>query len=133
MLLALDAAVLLVLGAWLIIAPGATAQAFRFTDLPVSAHYLLGLWGCALATLSIGYLAAAQDPLRHVVWVQVGIARGALEFVLGIVYVALGVVTLPMALFGIIVAGFIAVAYAVLYPRPQPTPPLPELGEGAGG
>ena len=34
----------------------------------------------------MGYLTAARNPIRHLVWVQVGIARGVLEFVLGAVW-----------------------------------------------
>jgi len=38
------------------------------------------------------YAVAATDPIRHVVWVQVGIARGTLECILGVLYLAWGVV-----------------------------------------
>jgi len=87
-IIVLDAAVLLLLGGLLILAPQHVAQAFHFENLPAGVNYLMGLWGCALATLAVGYCVAATDPLRHVVWVQVGIARGALECLLGAVYVA---------------------------------------------
>jgi len=112
-----DAAVLFLLGALLIFAPAQVERAFHFKDLPPAAGYMIGLWGCVVATLGIGYAVAATDPLRHVVWVQVGIARGALECLLGIIYLARGVVTFQQAGFGIIVAGAMAVAYIVLYPR----------------
>jgi hypothetical protein len=55
--------------------------------------------------------------MRHLVWVQVGIARGALECLLGVVYLGLGIVTWRQAAFGIITAAVIAIAYVVLYPR----------------
>ena len=71
------------------------------------------------ATLGIGYAVAAADPIRHVVWVQVGIARGALECILGLVYLGRGIVTFQQASFGIIVAALISIAYIALYPRPQ--------------
>lgn len=116
-LLMLDAAVLFLLGALLILAPGQVERAFDFKDLPEAVGYIIGLWGCVFATLGIGYVVAATDPLRHVVWVQVGIARGALECILGIVYLARGIVTFQQAGFGIIVAALISVAYIVLYPR----------------
>jgi hypothetical protein len=117
--LILDAAVLFVLGALLIFAPHQVVLAFHFGDLPAGVNYLISLWGCALATLAVGYCVAATDPLRHVVWVQVGIARGVLECLLGAVYVARGIVTFPQAAFGIIAAVVITVAYIVLYPRWQ--------------
>jgi len=116
-LLALDAAVLFLLGALLILSPRRVEFAFQFKDLPDGVSYIIGLWGCVLVTLAIGYAVAATDPVRHVVWVQVGIARGALECVLGTIYLARGVVTWPQAGFGIIVASLITVAYLVLYPR----------------
>src|SRR5438034_10142977 len=85
LLLMLDAAVLFLLGALLILAPGRVEQAFHFRDLPPAVGYMIGLWGCVIATLGIGYVVAATNPIRHVVWVQVGIARGSLECVLGVV------------------------------------------------
>src|SRR5258707_6434765 len=104
-LLILDAAVLFLLGTLLIFAPAQVERAFHFQDLPPAVGYMIGLWGCVFATLGIGYVIAATDPLRHVAWVQVGIARGALECVLGLVYLARGTVTFQQSGFGIIVAG----------------------------
>src|SRR2546426_4855606 len=101
-LLAMDAAVLFLLGLMLILAPTQVELAFRFKDLPAGVSYILGLWGCVLATLAIGYALAAMNPMRHVVWVQVGIARGALECVLGAVYLARGVVSWQQAGFGLL-------------------------------
>jgi hypothetical protein len=119
MLLMMDATVLVLLGALFIFAPRQIEAAFHFRDLPAGVDYLVGLWGCCLATLGIGYGIAAFDPRRHVAWVQVGIARGSLEVVFGAICIARGVVTWPQASFGIIVAAFIAGAYLVLYPRKE--------------
>src|ERR1051325_3234633 len=116
-LLMLDAAVLFLLSALLIFAPAQVERAFHFPDLPPAVGYMIGLWGCVFATLGLGYVVAATNPVRHVAWVQVGIARGALECVLGIVYLARGIVTFQQAGFGIIVAGLMALAYLALYPR----------------
>lgn len=125
-LLVLDAAVLLVLGVLLIGLPEQVAQAFRFEDLPQGVYFIIGLWGCVLATTGIGYAVAAHDPLRHVVWVQVGIARGALECVIGVIYMARGVVEFQQAGLGIVVGAIVAVGYAALYPRePRPAPGEP--------
>jgi hypothetical protein len=65
----------------------------------------------------MGYFFAAMDPIRNIVWVQVGIARGALECLLGVVYMARGIVTFQQAGFGIIVAALITTAYIIWYPR----------------
>src|SRR6266700_3419379 len=115
-LLVLVAVVLFLLGALLILAPRRVEFAFQFKDLPEGVSYIIGLWGCVLATMAIGYAVAALDPIRHVVWVQVGIARGALECVLGATYLARGIVTCHQAGFGIGVAAVITVAYLVFYP-----------------
>jgi hypothetical protein len=117
-LLALDAAVLFVLGLLLVLAPRQVELAFQFKDLPEGVSYIIGLWGCVLATVAIVYAVAALDPIRHLVWVQVGIARGALECALGAIYLARGIVTWQQAGFGILVAALITVAYILLYPRP---------------
>jgi hypothetical protein len=122
-LMMLDAAILFLLGALLIFAPRQVEIAFRFNDLPAAVSYLIGLWGCVFATMGIGYVVAATQPLRHLVWIQVGIARGALECVLGLVYLARGVVTWQQAAFGIIAAGLITGAYLALYPRGMPGQP----------
>jgi len=116
-LLMLDSAVLFLLGALLIFAPWHIETAFHFADLPAAVSYLIGLWGCVFATLGIGYLVAATDPVQHVVWVQVGIARGSLECLLGLVYLGRGVVTWQQAAFGIITAALITAGYLALYPR----------------
>jgi hypothetical protein len=115
--LLLDAAVLFLLGSLLIVAPKQVEVAFQFNDLPQGVSYIVSLWGCVLATLALGYAVAARDPIRHVAWVQVGIARSALECIVGAVYLARGIVTVQQAGFGVVVTALITVAYFVLYPR----------------
>ena len=123
-LLVVDAAVLFLLGGMLIFAPVQVEQAFHFQDLPPAVAYLLGMWGCLMATMGFGYLVAATYPLRYRVWINIGIIRGALECALGIVYLVRGTITLQQAGLGTLVAGLLAVAYVVLYPR-QPRPVVP--------
>ena len=116
LLLRLDAAVLFMLGVFLILVPTQIEVLFKFKDLPPAVSYLIGLWGCVFASMAMGYWVAAANPLRHVVWIQVGIARGALECILGGVYLTRGIVTWQQGGFGLIVAAFITIAYFVLYP-----------------
>lgn len=129
-LLMLDAAILFLLGALLILAPHVIEQAFGFSGLPAAVSYLIGLWGCLCATTAFGYVMAAADPLRHLIWIQIGMGRGALECALGIVYLAQGIVTFRQAGIGIIVAAAISLAYVALYPR---KPRLVEGGAGGAG
>jgi hypothetical protein len=118
-LLMLDAAVLFLIGACLVFAPNQVQIVFHFHDLPNSVNYLIGLWGCVFVTMAYGYVIAATHPIRHRVWVQVGIVRGTVECILGVVYLARGVVTWQQAGFGIITAAVITGAYTALYPRAQ--------------
>ena len=116
-LLVIDAAVLFLLGALLVFAPAQVEQAFHFKDLPPAVSYLIGMWGCVVGTMGLGYLVAATNPLRHRVWINIGIVRGALECALGLVYLARGIVTFQQAGLGTLVAGLMALAYMALYPR----------------
>ena len=115
-LLALDATVLLTLGGLFMALPSKVGLAFGFRDLAPAACYLIGLWGCALISLGIGYACAVGDPVRNVTWVRAGIVRGALECAFGFVVLGQHMVTWHQAAFGTIVAGAIAVAYLILYP-----------------
>ncbi len=119
MLMMMDAVVLAGLGVLFIAVPRRIEAVFHFQNLPPGVDYMIGLWGCVFATLGLGYGVAAVDPRRHVLWVQVGIARGLLEVAFGAVCVARGVATWDQAGFGITVAAFIAAAYAALYPRKE--------------
>ena len=115
--LLIDAAVLFLLGGLLIFVPLQVEHAFHFQDLPAGVSYIIGLWGCALATMGFGYVVAATNPVRHVVWVQVGILRGASECILGAICLARGIVTFQQVGLGIIVAALISLGYIALYPR----------------
>jgi hypothetical protein len=101
----------------LVFVPERVENAFYFKDLPGGVSYIIGLWGCGLATMSLGYVAAARNPVRHIAWIQVGIARGAAEFAFGLVCIARGLVTFRQAALGILVAGLMALGYVLLYPR----------------
>ena len=116
-LLAMDAAVLLALGALFMAMPAKVGLAFGFRDLPPAACYLIGLWGCALISLGVGYVYAAGDPVRNVTWVRAGIVRGGLECAFGVVVLGQHMVTWNQAAFGTIVAGAIAAGYLILYPK----------------
>ncbi|MEY2496207.1 MAG: hypothetical protein QOJ45_2699 [Verrucomicrobiota bacterium] len=120
-LLALDSALLFLLGTLLLVLPEQVEVAFGFAGLPAGVTYIVALWGCVLLTMAIGYWKASADPVRNFVWVQVGIARGALECGVGIIYLVRGVVTFRQAGLGTITAGLFAIAYLVLYPRPEKT------------
>ncbi len=116
MLLAVDATVLLAMGALFMAMPANVGLALGFRDLPTAVCYLIGLWGCALISLGIGYAYAVGDPVRNVTWVRVGIVRGLIECMFGFVVVAQHMVTWNQAAFGTVIAGAIAAGYVLLYP-----------------
>lgn len=116
LLLVLDAVVLFLLGTVLLLAPQRVEAAFHFHDLPTAVRYFTGMWGCVCLTMALGYAVAATNPVRHLIWVQVGIARGILECLVGAVYLWQGIVTFPQAGLGVVVAGAVALAYVLLYP-----------------
>ncbi|MDQ6630713.1 MAG: hypothetical protein M3Y82_03020 [Verrucomicrobiota bacterium] len=118
-LLILDAAVLFLLGAFLMFTPTQIERAFHFQNLPPAVSYFISMWGCVVGTMGFGYVVAATNPVRHRPWIQIGIARGILECVLGSVYLARSAVTFQQAGAGIIVAGLMAVLYLALYPRSE--------------
>ena len=119
MLMMMDAVVLTGLGALFIAMPRRIEAAFHFQNLPAGVDYMFGLWGCVFASLGLGYAVAAVDPRRNVLWVQMGIARGMLEVVFGVMCAVRQVVTWQQVGFGILVAGAIAAAYVALYPAKE--------------
>ena len=117
MLMAMDATVLALLGLAFIVFPGQIETAFQFKDVPPAVNFLIGLWGCVLMSLGIGYGLAATDPVANRLWILVGVLRGGLEAVFGWWCYMQGIVTWKQSGLGILLAGFMALAYALLYPR----------------
>jgi hypothetical protein len=116
-LLFVDAVVLFVIGGLLVFVPAQIERVFHFADLPAAVRYLIGMWGCVMVTMGLGYLTAVSNPLRHRIWINVGILRGILECGLGIFYLARGTVNFQQAGFGTIIAAVMAISYLALYPR----------------
>ena len=116
-LLLLDAAFLFMIGVSLILAPEIVRQVCHFPVFPVEVHYLLAMWGSVLATMSLGYLWCATDPVRNVAWIKVAIARGLLEFVVGLGFLLGHVTNLAQTGLGTGSGLLVAVLYLILYPR----------------
>lgn len=121
-LLVLDAAALILIGAVFIFAPARALLAFGFLNAPANINFIIGTFGTVYATMGIGYVYAAQNPMRNVAWVQVAIARGAAECLFSIYAVATGIVTFRQAGFSIVFPALIAIGCLLLYPTPEPPP-----------
>ena len=127
LLLVFDSLFLMSVGMGLMLVPGQLLELFHFPAMPSDVNYILAMWGCVLSTMGLGYLNCAFDPLRNISWIQMGIARGTVEFVFSIVYVALGMASLSQVWLGMLVGAFVALSYITLYPSDRhvaPTQPL---------
>jgi hypothetical protein len=117
MLMALDGTVLAFLGVAFLCCPEQIEAAFHFKDVSPAVNFLVGLWGCALLSLGVGYFFAATNPVEHRLWVAIGALRGGLEAVFGWWCLAHGIVIWKQSGLTILLAAFMAVAYLALYPR----------------
>jgi len=117
MLMAMDGTVLALLGIAFLCCPSQIEAAFQFKDVPRAFNFLIGLWGCALLTLGIGYGVAAANPAPNRLWITIGILRGAMEALFGWWSLARGIVTWKQSGLTILLAAFMALAYLALYPR----------------
>jgi hypothetical protein len=117
MLMALDGTVLTVLGIAFLFYPTQIETAFHFKDVSPSVNFLIGLWGCALMSLGVGYFVAALDPVKHRLWIGIGIIRGAAEALFGWWCLSSGIVTWKQSGLTILLAAFMALAYLAFYPR----------------
>ena len=132
LLLVLDAAALLLVGVGFMLVPTRALVLFGFNDAPAGMAFVVGVFGTVYATMGIGYIFAAQNPMRNIAWVQVAIARGAAESLFSIFCVLQGIVTFRQAGFSIVLPALVAIGCAVLYPRPElPPADSPDAGEAA--
>jgi hypothetical protein len=117
MLMALDGTVLTLLGVAFLCCPQQIEAAFHFKDVSPAVNFLIGLWGCALVSLGLGYFVAAMNPAENRLWVAMGVIRGGLEAVFGWWCLSRGIVTWEQSGLTILLAAFMALAYLALYPR----------------
>ena len=119
LLLILDAAALFLIGAIFIAFPARALSLFGIPSETANMHFVIGIFGTVYATMGIGYLFAAQNPMRNIAWVQVAIGRGIAESLFSIFCVVQGIATFRQAGFSMIVPALVAVGCIVLYPRPE--------------
>ena len=107
MLMAMDGTVLSILGFTFLVSPGKIEAAFHFHDVSPAVNFLIGLWGCALLSLGIGYGIAAINPVANRLWVCVGIMRGAMEAIFGWWCLSHGIVTWKQSGLTILLAAWV--------------------------
>lgn len=86
------------------------------TPPAADAGYPLGMLAARFLVYGVGMFAIARDPLRHVFWARGMMAIQALDFAVGLAYVAMGVVPLAHAGFPMFNAAWITVALWVTLP-----------------
>jgi hypothetical protein len=83
---------------------------------PAYIQYFLALLGVTFIVVSAFIIRAAQDPLKHIMWVQFAIAWAVLFVVVEASSIGRGLVTFEQARMGLIMDAVFAVAFLALYP-----------------
>jgi hypothetical protein len=109
-------AILILLGLALIIAPYQTGSMFGFGEIATYVPYLTALLGGGFIAVSVWFIVAGLDPLRHISLVKLAILWSSLGVVTGLYSIAQGAVDFSQAGMGIILDAVFAIAFLALYP-----------------
>lgn len=111
------AAIGILVGLGLVFAPQQLGQMEGYsTNGPLYIEYFLALLGVTYIALSAFIIRAAQDPMKHIMWVQFAIAWAILCVVIGASSIGRGIVTFGQAGMGLIIDAVFAVLFLVFYP-----------------
>jgi len=84
--------------------------------------YILALLGICYIAIGAFVIRAAQDPLKHIMWVQFAIAVAILIVVVAATSIARGLVTFSQEGMPLIINAVFAVVFLALYPwRAKPS------------
>jgi hypothetical protein len=120
MLMMADGTVLVILGALFILVPRHVEVAFHFDNLPAGVDYLIGPLGAARWRRSDSATDRRDGSHRDTSFGCRSALRAACSrWRFGGFCIARGIINSQQGSFGMIVAGFIAIAYLVLYPRKE--------------
>lgn len=69
----------ILLGLGFVFAPEKLLSGFGLEQAPASVPYFLALLGNAYIACGFFFIVAARDPLKHIIWAQLGIAWSLLD------------------------------------------------------
>lgn len=111
------AAIAILVGLAYIFLPNQLSEMGGFEKGPAWVAYVLALLGvCFVATGAFVIVAAARDPLKHIMWVQFSIVVTILIAVVAATAIAQGLVTFSQEGPLLIVNAIFAVVFLALYP-----------------
>jgi len=113
-------AIHILFGLAFIIAPYEVASMFGLGEIATYVPYLMALLGGCFIAVSVWFVVAGLDPLRHICLVKLAILWSALGVVTGLYSIVQGAVDCSQAGMGIILDAVFAVAFLALYPYRQP-------------
>ena len=106
-------------GLALIIAPQLFASMWGFGGIGEMSDFgvnIAAVCGTSFMAACVWIIAAARDPLRHILWVKFVIFWSILVVVVQLYSVAKGAIDFNQAVMGIIGGAILAVAFLILYP-----------------
>ena len=110
------AAIGILLGLGLVFIPGKLLSASGLENVPSYVLWFELIIGIATIVPSFFYILAAQDPLKHIMWVQFAIVWSFFDLIANLYFVFRGIITFNMAGFVIIIDIIFMVALLILYP-----------------
>jgi len=112
-------AILILSGIAFIIAPYQVASMSGLGEIAAQVPYFMALLGGCFIAVSVWFIVAGLDPLRHISLVKLAILWSSLGVVTGLYSIVQGAVDFSQAGMGIILDAVFAIAFLALYPYRQ--------------
>ena len=110
----------ILLGLALAVAPYQAASMFGLGEIADYVPYLTALLGGCFIAVSVWFIVAGLDPLRHICLVKLAILWSSLGVVMGLYSILRGAVDFSQAGTGIILDAVFATAFLAFYPYRKP-------------
>ena len=109
-------AILILSGLAFIIAPYQVASMSGLGKIAAQVPYFMALLGGCFIAVSVWFIVAGLEPLRHISLVKLAILWSSLGVVTGLYSIVQGAVDFSQAGMGIILDAVFAIAFLALYP-----------------
>ena len=109
-------AILILSGLAFIIAPYQVASMSGLGEIAAQVPYFMASLGGCFIAVSVWFIVAGLDPLRHISLVKLAILWSSLGVVTGLYSIVQGAVDFSQAGMGIILDAVFAIAFLALYP-----------------